>query len=235
MRDHLVGIGRRRRQLADLRAGEERRGAHLHRDVGDPPPLGDHRLGDLAGEAATCGVEVGAVGEVALERLLPAAAPGDVRLVDDRRVAAAQAGQLEVGADRRAEAAGQLVVVGRRQLGDRPDAGSARRAAVRAPMPHRAVTGRSPIVGNHVVRGEPGDAAGLGEPGRRLRLQLGLADAHRAASARSPRATRVLHRLGPAPPGRRCGRPTNASSQPHTSTTTGNERSASITRADAAS
>ena len=96
---------------------------------------------------------------------------------------------------------------------------SARRAAVRAPMPQIAVTGRSPIVGIHVRRVSASDAAGLGEPGRRLGLQLGLADPDRAATA-ACRSSPSPARRGRTPRGRRCATPRNASSQPHTSTTT---------------
>ena len=72
---------------------------------------------------------------------------------------------------------------------------SASRCAVRSPMPHSAVTGRSPIVSIHVRRVSRATPAWLGEPRGRLGLQPGLADAHRAAeSGLGPHP--LLHRPG---------------------------------------
>ena len=66
--------------------------------------------------------------------------------------------------------------------------------------------------------GDPVDPGGLAELGGQLGLQLVLSNPDRAARARSPRA-RAGGCRGRSPPDRRCRRPTNASSQPSTSTT----------------
>ena len=208
----VVGAG----QLADLGAGEERRRADLHRDVRDAPALGDHRLGDLGGQAGRRARRARPVGDVALERLLAAARPGHARLADDRRRrrrrgrAACRCGPI-VGPNRR----GQLVVVGARPARRRSwTPSSASRRAVRSPMPQIAVTGRSPMRRpSRSARVEPGDAAGLGEAGGRLGLSLRLADADRArqpgrredprlidaASASGSSVARADERLVPAP------------------------------------
>ena len=87
-----------------------------------------------------------------------------------------------------------------------------------------AVTGRSPIVVIHVAARQAGHASRLGEPGRRLRLQPASRRCRRRTSGRSRRSTVRFTARASASGSSVCA-PRNASSQPHTSTTTGNDRS----------
>ena len=157
-----------------------------------------------------------------------------MRLVDDRRVVAAEAEHAQVRTDRRAEVRASSLVIGAGEVLDGDDAELGRggpRCA--SPMPQIAVTGLAPIVGIHSATCQPGDTSRLGEPGRRLGQQARVADADRA---RQPvvAATFALTSSANAS-GSSVVTPMNASSQPHTSTAAGNVRSVAITSADAAS
>ena len=97
--------------------------------------------------------------------------------------------------------------------------------------PTSAVTGRSPIVSIHVRRVSRATPPGLAKPVAVLacsRVSPMPTEQLRPVSA----STRCLHL-----PGQLLGvavtAPTKASSHPHTSTTTGNDRSVAMTRADA--
>ena len=67
-------------------------------------------------------VDLGGVGEVALERDLAASSSWHVRLVDQRRVVTAQSQHPQVRADGRAEATSELVMVGGGEVRDGDDA-----------------------------------------------------------------------------------------------------------------
>ncbi len=156
--EHLPGlrrddgrVGGRRRQLADLRAREERGRADLDGHVRDAATVGDDRVGDLGGQPDDLLVDRSRRRQVVAERLLAAAPPGDVGLVDDRLVAATEAEDPQVRPDRRAERARQRVVVGAgevldRRDAERPEAGGdpVADAPDRGDRPRRPSSGSSP-------------------------------------------------------------------------------------------
>ena len=104
---------------------------------------------------------------------------------------------------------------------------------MRPPMPQTAVTGRSPMVSIHVRRVSVATPPGLANPVAVLACSLvsPIPTEHRSPVAANTRRLK--------PTGERLrvvGRtPTNASSQPHTSTTTPSDRSVAMTSSDAAS
>ena len=105
---------------------------------------------------------------------------------------------------------------------------------MRSPMPQSAVTGRSPIVSNHVARVSVAIPPGLAKPVAVFACSL-VSPIPTAQLSLVAGQHALLHGRAPSPPGRRCVAPTNASSQPPTSTTTGSERRVDITSSDAAS
>ena len=132
--------------------------------------------------------------------------------------------------DRRTEVTGELVVVGAGELA-RPCAtpSSASRSAVRcADAPDRRDRPGAHRRRSTSRAGQPGDATGLGEPGRRLRLQPGLADADRA---RQPGLVehRAPARPRRAPRDRRCRRRRTPRPSPTPRRRPGTSRSAAIT------
>ena len=105
--------------LAILRAGPERRRAHLHGDVGDAPARRRRPRRRRRGRAGRRGRRWrrrSATSVVNVSSLR--ARLGDPRLGDERAVVAAEAEDAQVGPDRRPEVAGQLAVVGAGELLD---------------------------------------------------------------------------------------------------------------------
>ena len=208
---HLRRVGRRLGELADLRAREERRGAHLDGDVGHAAPLGViHRARSPRSPAGRRARSISAApGEVVLERLLRLRRPGPRAVSPSTgessppRPSTLRCGPIGAGPNRRAQLRAGPLSPGRRPCGCRARPAP---STVRVPMPQSAVTGRWPIVPIHVRRVSTATPPGLpAEPGRRLRLQLRLADAHRAGQAGLGQQPR-LHGSGQLPRDRRCGR-----------------------------
>src|SRR5215469_17214679 len=124
------------------------------------------------------------VGEVLLERDLPAARPGHVRFCADFGGADPAGGQDQPRAGRRAEPRRYLGDVRGRELSDRGDAEFGElRPGLRADAPERA----GGLVAEHLVPvliSEPEDASRLSESGRELGLKAVLADANAARQLR---------------------------------------------------
>ena len=89
-------------------------------------------------------------------------------------------------------------------------------ATVFWPIPQIASGGRSPRAANHVAVVRRPDSRGLAEPRRDLGLQLVVADADRAVQAVAALTSAARPRAKPS--GSSVSTPTNASSQPSTST-----------------
>ena len=104
---------------------------------------------------------------------------------------------------------------------------------MRPPMPHNAVTGRWPIVSIHVRRVRRATPPGLANPVAVFACSF-VSPMPMAHDRPVSSSTRALIAAASAS-GSSTEVPTNASSHPHTSTITGNERSVAITRSDAAS
>ena len=104
---------------------------------------------------------------------------------------------------------------------------------MRPPIPHTAVTGRAPIVAIQSRRVRRAMPPGLAKPVAVLawRRVSPMPTAHVSAVAATTRALTSAANAS----GSSVSTPMNASSQPHTSTTAGNDRSTAITSSDAAS
>ena len=100
-------------------------------------------------------------------------------------------------------------------------------------MPHTSVTGRSPIVGSHVAHVRRATPPGLANPVAVFACSL-VSPIPTAHVSPVSAWTRCCTDRASAS-GSSVTAPRKASSQPHTSTTTGNDRSVAMTRAEAAS
>ena len=110
---------------------------------------------------------------------------------------------------------------------------SPRRALIRVPMPLMAVTGSDPITGSHVPRVRRATPPGFAKPV--AVLAWSFVSPIPTAQCRCVAASTVAWRRRAKASGSAVRTPTHASSQPHSSTGTSSDRSAAITRSDAAS
>src|SRR5271166_632248 len=105
-----------------VRLGDERRVAHLHDDPHGRPRLLRQVRGEQPGDPRHLGLDRRPVGDVPLERFLPAVAAGQVRRVVHVGVAAAPAQQHQPRPGHRPELGGKRVRVGGGQVADGVDA-----------------------------------------------------------------------------------------------------------------
>ena len=177
-------------------------------------------LGHLPGQPVDVGGDLGRVGDVRRERLLPAAPLGDVRLVDDRRSSPPRPRIRRCGpiVGPKARASASVSARARSSTVTMPEFSEPCRGAVADAPDRRHRLGAE--AGDPLGAGEHGDPARLGPPGRRLGQQAGVADARRRTTAGCAPVTAAWTSAA-SRRGSSVVAPMNASSQPQTSTAAG--------------